>query len=70
MKGKVYTTKEAAVEIGASSQTLKNWIGFGIQAPKLVNVGKKVIYLWTSADIERARAFKGALKMGRKSQMK
>jgi hypothetical protein len=35
-----------------------------IKAPKLRLIGGKAVRLWTKADIERARKFKGSLKRG------
>lgn len=71
MDEKTYTTKEAAAKVGVSYQTLHNWVNRGrIPAPKLINVGQKSIYLWTKANIERARNFKGTLKMGRRPKEK
>ena len=37
-----------------------------IVAPELIRVGKSFIRLWTLADIERAKKFKGTLKTGPK----
>jgi hypothetical protein len=36
----------------------------------MVNVGRNSIYLWTKADVERARKLKGTLKAGRKAKEK
>jgi DNA-binding transcriptional MerR regulator len=64
---KTYSTGEAAKKIGISRQTLQAWIdNDAIQTPKLEKVGRIAIRLWTDADIERARKFKGTLKPGRK----
>jgi len=65
MAVKTYTTKEAAGKVGVSYQTLHNWVNRGqIPAPRLINVGRNSIYLWTKADVERARKLKGTLKPG------
>ena len=67
MDEKTYTTSEVADKIGVSYQSLHNWVNSNlIRAPKMVNVGKNSIYLWTKSDIERARKVKGTLKKGPK----
>ena len=66
-----YTTTEAAAKIGVSRQTLHAWIEGGhVTAPKLVEVGQRPIRLWTIADIERVKKFKGTLKSGPKTNKK
>jgi predicted DNA-binding transcriptional regulator AlpA len=65
MTAKTYTTREAAKALGVSHQTLYTWIEGGhIDAPEQLKVGKSTIRLWTAAEIERARQFKGTLKPG------
>jgi DNA-binding transcriptional MerR regulator len=67
MEEKTYTTSEVARKVGVSYQTLHNWLNSNlVPSPKLVNVGKNSVYLWTEADIERARKIKGTLRPGRK----
>ena len=64
---KTYSTGDAAKQIGVSRQTLQAWIDRkSIPTPKLEKVGRVSIRLWTTANIERARKFKGTLKPGRK----
>jgi DNA-binding transcriptional MerR regulator len=71
MNGKSYTTTEAAAKIGISRQTLHSWIEGGmVVAPKSLAVGKNSIRLWTKADIDEARKFKGRLKPGPRSKKK
>jgi excisionase family DNA binding protein len=65
MAAKTYSTREAAKALGVSHQTLYSWIESGhIVAPKQIQVGRSTIRLWTTAEIERARKFKGKLKRG------
>ena len=69
MNTKNYTTAEAAAKIGVSRQTLHSWIAGGkVVAPKLLALGKNSIRLWTKADIDEARKFKGMLKPGPRSK--
>jgi predicted DNA-binding transcriptional regulator AlpA len=71
MEPKIHTTAEAAVAIGVSRQTLYSWIeGDKVTAPKLIVTGQKSIRLWTKADIERVKRFKGTLKPGPRSKKK
>jgi excisionase family DNA binding protein len=71
METKTYTTDEAAKKIGISRQTLYTWIDAGkIEAPKQIHLGKRSMRLWTKADIELVRNFKGTLKSGLKSTRK
>jgi len=68
---KSYSTGDAAKQIGVSRQTLQAWIDSkSIPTPKLEQVGRVSIRLWTNADIERGRRFKGTLKPGRKRKQK
>ena len=67
MYEKACTTREAAKKVGVSSQTLHTWVETGrIVEPKSVVVGKSFIRIWTKADIERAKKFKGTLRRGPK----
>ena len=71
MKSRTYTTYEAAARIGVSRQTVYMWIRRGeIVAPELIRVGKSFIRVWTLADIEHAKKFKGTLKTGPKPKNK
>ena len=71
MEPKVHTTTEAAATIGVSRQTLYSWIEGGkVTAPKLIVIGLKSIRLWTKADIERVKKFKGTLSPGPRSKKK
>ena len=71
MAAKTYSTGEVAHQIGISRQTLQAWIAAGrIKAPESIEVGRATVRLWTKADIERVRKFKGTLKPGRKAKEK
>jgi excisionase family DNA binding protein len=66
METKTYTTAETAKKIGVSRQALYLWIDAGkIEAPKSIKLGQRSMRLWTKADIEKVRKFKGSLKSGR-----
>jgi excisionase family DNA binding protein len=71
MSPKLYTTEQAAEEMGISRQTLQSWIkNEMITPPKPTLDGAKSKRLWTKADIERGRKFKGTLKSGPKAKKK
>ena len=66
---KAYSTGDAAKKIGVSRQTLQAWIDKNsVPTPKLQKVGRVSIRLWTNADIQQARKFKGTLKPGRQGK--
>jgi excisionase family DNA binding protein len=68
---RTYSTGEAAKAIGVSRQTLQAWIDTrAISAPKLAKVGRISVRLWTDADIQKARMFRGTLKPGPRSKRK
>lgn len=69
MDAKTYTTAEVAAKVGVSRQTLYSWIDRGrINAPKPIKLGQRSMRLWSKADMEQARKFKGFLKRGRKTK--
>jgi len=71
MSPKTYTTLEVAKALAISRQTLYTWIEGGhIDAPKPIVIGSKSFRLWTAADIDRARKFKGTLKPGPQAKAK
>lgn len=68
---KTYTTREAASEIGVSRQTLQSWIAGGkVPVPKAIEMGHVTVRLWTKADIQKVRKFKGTLKPGPRAKKK
>jgi predicted DNA-binding transcriptional regulator AlpA len=65
MTSKTYTTAQVAKKLAISRQTLYTWMESGfVVAPEPITVGQRSFRLWTAADIERARKFKGTLKPG------
>jgi excisionase family DNA binding protein len=71
VNAKTYTMAQAAKQLGISRQTLYSWIEAGyVTAPKPTSIGEKLFRLWTAADIERARKFKGTLKPGPQTKAK
>ena len=71
MAAKTFTTVEVARRVGVSRQTLQTWIARRvIPAPKPIALGRVRVRLWTKADIERTKRFKGTLRRGPKTRRK
>ena len=65
MGKKLYTTADVVKVAGIPRATLQFWVATRkISAPKVQLRGGKAVRLWTEADIERVRKFKGTLKPG------
>jgi predicted site-specific integrase-resolvase len=64
---KTYTTSEAATKIGVGFRTLNRWLSSGIIRPTGIPYGgNKFLWVWTKADLDRAKEIKATLKPGRK----
>jgi hypothetical protein len=65
---KTYTTSEAAVKIGCGFRTLNRWLNNGVIRPAQgVPYGDgRFLWVWTDADITKAKQIKKTLKPGRK----
>jgi hypothetical protein len=65
---KTYTTSEAAAKLGIGFRTLNRWLNNGVIRPAqgIPYGGGRFLWVWTQADIERARKIKAELKPGRK----
>jgi DNA-binding transcriptional MerR regulator len=71
MSRKVYTTVQVANAANVPRATLQFWIASGkISAPEVRLIEGVAARLWTEADVERIRKFKGTLKPGTKSSKK
>jgi DNA-binding transcriptional MerR regulator len=72
MGSKSYTTTEAAKKLGVTRATLQAWIMKGLlQPPEIkVRIGKPPVRLWTTSEIERARAMQSRIKAGRPKKKK
>jgi predicted DNA-binding transcriptional regulator AlpA len=59
MSSKVYTTSEAAAAAGITRATLQDWIKKKkCAAPKLQQLGKIGVRIWTQSDVDRLKATK------------
>ena len=64
-----YSTREAAKKLGISYGTLANYIVIGkVSAPEIVTVGRRVVHMWTDAEIEQVRQLLPKIANGRKTR--
>jgi predicted site-specific integrase-resolvase len=63
------STREAAKRLGISYETLAHYIAVGkVAAPEIAKVGKRVIHMWTDAEIEHVRQLLPKIANGRKTR--
>jgi len=63
------STREAAKKLGISHATLANYVEVGkVPAPETVKVGRRVVHLWTEADIENVGKLLPKIVNGRKTR--
>jgi predicted site-specific integrase-resolvase len=66
-----HSTREAAKKLGISYETLANYIAIGkVPAPEIVTVGRRVVHMWTDAEIEHVRELLPKIVNGRKTRYK
>lgn len=64
-----FSTREAARRLGLDVATLSRYItAKKVPTPKLVQVGKVRLHMWTAADIERVRQILPKIANGRKTR--
>ncbi len=64
---RAYSTKQAAKLIGVHRVTLQRWIAEGAVKPsESMKLDGGKVWLWTPADLEKARRFKATQKRGPK----
>jgi transposase len=64
-----HSTREAAKKLGISYETLANYIAIGkVPAPEIVTVGRRVVHMWTDAEIENVRQLLPRIANGRKTR--
>jgi predicted site-specific integrase-resolvase len=65
------STREAAKRLGINYDTLAHYIAVGkVATPEIAKVGKRVIHLWTEAEIEHIRQLLPKIANGRKTRYK
>jgi predicted site-specific integrase-resolvase len=63
------STREAAKRLGINYDTLAHYIAVGkVATPEIAKVGKRVIHLWTEAEIEHVRQLLPKIANGRKTR--
>ena len=66
-----YSTSDAARKLGIHPDTLAHYIEAGkVPAPEIVHVGRKIIHMWTEAEIEHVRQLLPKIANGRKTRYK
>jgi hypothetical protein len=66
---KTYSSRQTAQKLGIPYTTLSHYMSVGkIPAPKSVTTGDITVYLWTDADIEKARQLLPKIANGRKTR--
>jgi predicted site-specific integrase-resolvase len=65
------STREAAKRLGINYDTLAHYIAVGkVAAPEIAKVGKRVIHMWTEAEVEHVRELLPKIANGRKTRYK
>jgi predicted transcriptional regulator len=66
---KIYSTREAAKELGITHASLSRYISSGkIPSPSTATAGGMTIHLWTEAEIEHVRQLLPKIANGRKTR--
>jgi hypothetical protein len=63
------STREAAKRLGINYDTLANYVEVGkVPAPEIITVGRRVVHMWTEAEIEHVRQLLPRIANGRKTR--
>ena len=64
-----HSTREAAKKLGIDHSTLAKYLADGkLLPPETVKVGKKIVHMWTDAEIEQVRQLLPKIANGRKTR--
>jgi DNA-binding transcriptional MerR regulator len=64
-----HSTREAAKKLGINYDTLAHYVAVGkVPAPEIVTVGRRVVHMWTDAEIEHVRQLLPKIANGRKTR--
>jgi predicted site-specific integrase-resolvase len=64
-----HSTREAAKKLGINYDTLAHYVAVGkVPAPEIVTVGRRVVHMWTEAEIEHVRQLLPKIANGRKTR--
>jgi excisionase family DNA binding protein len=63
------STREAAKRLRISYETLAHYVANGkVPAPEIVTVGRRVVHMWTEAEVEHVRKLLPKIANGRKTR--
>jgi len=63
------STREAAKKLGIDHATLSNYLSVGkLPAPETITVGRRIVHMWTEAEIEHVRQLLPKIANGRKTR--
>jgi predicted DNA-binding transcriptional regulator AlpA len=64
-----HSTREAAKKLGIDHSTLAKYLADGkLLPPETIKVGKKIVHMWTDAEIEHVRQLLPKIANGRKTR--
>jgi predicted DNA-binding transcriptional regulator AlpA len=64
-----HSTREAAKKLGIDHSTLAKYLADGkLSPPETVKVGKKIVHMWTDAEIEHVRQLLPKVANGSKTR--
>ncbi len=63
------STTQAARKLGIHVDTLAHYVAVGkVPAPEIVQVGKRIVHMWTEAEVENLRKLLPKIANGRKTR--
>jgi hypothetical protein len=63
------STTQAARKLGIHVDTLAHYVAVGkVPAPEIVQVGKRIVHMWTEAEVEHVRKLLPKIANGRKTR--
>jgi DNA-binding transcriptional MerR regulator len=66
-----HSTREAAKKLGINYDTLAHYVAVGkVPAPEIITVGRRIVHMWTDAEIEHIRNLLPKIANGRKTRYK
>jgi predicted DNA-binding transcriptional regulator AlpA len=64
-----HSTREAAKKLGIDHSTLAKYLADGkLEPPETMTVGKRIVHMWTDAEIENVRQLLPKIANGRKTR--
>ncbi|MBZ5503976.1 MAG: hypothetical protein LAO78_00690 [Acidobacteriia bacterium] len=63
------STTQAARKLGIHLDTLAHYVAVGkVPAPEIIQVGKRIVHMWTEEEVERVRKLLPKIANGRKTR--